>query len=186
MVKTYKINAQSHLFFIKKLLIGATVFWLVYTFYIRYHPDEDWIIARVMIGGYLIMALIPCAIVHTEYFMYNRDLTLVIDKFNKVMTISYGDSTHRINFAEIKRVQVSMTANPYNGQTWTLLPQELYQYATIMTENGERFIITRLLINDLIPFFRDLGLFVTKKRVFFPFIWEDRYEKIDEVKHDIG
>ena len=79
-----------------------------------------------------------------------------------------------------------MMANLYRGAKKGLVVWEGYTYAAIVTEGGERFIITRLLINDLMTFFKDLGLIVTKKKIYFPFIWTDRYEKIVEQKDGDG
>ena len=164
---------------IKDLVITAGIWFLAYILFARYYaPDSGTYAAGMWIGGYLMSTFVPCLIIHTQYLKYNKDVKLMINKFNRVMTISYRDSTHSFSFEDIKRVEVSMMANLYNGAKKGFFVWEGYTYAVIGTEGGERFLITRLLINDPISFFKDLGLLVTKKKIYFPFIWMDRYEKI--------
>ena len=172
---------------ISDLLFAATLLYVGYILYVRYYaPDSESLAARICIGGYIITNLIPCLIIHTQYLKYNKDVKLIIDKSNRIMTISYRDATHSFSFDDIKYVQISMMANLYRGAKKGLVVWEGYTYAAIVTEGGERFIITRLLINDLMTFFKDLGLIVIKKKIYFPFIWDDRYEKIVEQKDSDG
>ncbi len=62
--------------------------------------------------------------------------------------------------------------NLYNGATkgWALW--EVYNYAVIEIEDGERFVITLLMVNNLVSFFESLGLHVKKERMYFPWIDE--------------
>ena len=125
---------------IKDLLITAAFFYLAYFIFVRYFdPDSESLAARVLVGCYIISTLIPCLIIHTQYLKYNNDVKLIINKFNRIMTISYRDSTHSFSFDKIKHVQVSMMANLYKGAKKGFFVWEGYTYAAIETEGGERF-----------------------------------------------
>ncbi len=170
---TYQINLQSQMFIIKDLVIRTLVYGVVCILVIRYFGPEDGpFVISFFVVGYALFDLIPCSVIHAQYFHLNKDAKLIVNRVGRMMTVSYKDSTHSFGFDRIKRVEVSLMTNLYNGATkgWALW--EVYNYAVIEIEDGERFVITLLMVNNLVSFFESLGLHVKKERMYFPWIDE--------------
>jgi len=164
---------------IRALITQVGFFVIVYEICSAYYgPDSAGGGAIVLIICFTVFILVPCLIVHVQYLKYNLDLSVTIDSTERTISLSYSHAEHSFNFEEIKFVQVSLTPPIYRGGKFGWFIWENYCYATLVSQGGERFIITGILINDPETFFKKLGFIVTRKKMFFPFIWEDRYEKI--------
>ncbi len=63
-----------------------------------------------------------------------------------------------------------MNGDLYHGAANALNVWGLYHYAILELDDGSRFVITCLLVNDLRKFFPDLGIEVIKRKKALPII----------------
>jgi hypothetical protein len=167
---TYEITNKSQIFIVKELLIGAVYLILGYLILMHFYPEYPYAGAIIFVGGYAIIDLIPCFIIHTQYYRFNKGTKLSINKVTRTITILDKGSTHSFSFDKIKSIKLELMSALYRGGKRGMSAWELYHYAVLETEDKHRFIITCLLVNDLRKFFDELGLKVTKEWTFFPLI----------------
>ena len=143
--------------------------------FVNREGDPDGIAGWFFAGGWVITCVIPCSIVHVQYYLRNRNMKVKVDKAGRTFTIEDGESSYLIRFNEIHYIRITIMPNLYRGASNGILPFESYYYSTLETTAGKRFIITRLLIYNQLEFFTSLGykLPVIKEKTIFPTIDSD-------------
>jgi len=179
MDQTFKITLRSQWFIVREnlkfIIVGTVGCELIITYY---DPTLKPILPIVLVAGYTLISVIPCIIVHLQYLKYNNGMQVTIDKINRTITISTAEQEISIPFNRIRVVRIALMSSYYGDKfNQGFTPWECYQYALIQLQDGKQFIITCLLINNLKNFFKDLGIEVTKDRVFFPTVRMGRYKE---------
>jgi hypothetical protein len=170
---TYEITFKSQLFILKELFYRAIVFLLGY--FILYQVDfvslgSKSSTAYFFLIFYFTCELIPSSILHYQYYKYNKYTKVNLNTTENTLTIISLDSTKTFHFNQIKNVTLALVSSLYRGRKGGWSSWDLYHYAFLETENGEQFVITCLLMNDLRELFKVLESKTTKYWVFFPLI----------------
>jgi hypothetical protein len=114
-----------------------------------------------------LIQFIPVLFLHIEYLILNRTSSLTI---NDVHQIAYTDqsSTVEIHEDEIAGIFLFLPPSAYRdyvARKMQLLPIEPYGYAIIYTKDGDKIIITSLMISDLFEEFSKFkNVTIEKKR----------------------
>ena len=124
---------------------------------------------------YSVWELLPLLTVHFQYLKYNRHMELIVDKDKRIMIVKEGENVVSFRFAQIKIIHLAMNGWIINGRKYGMVTVHRYHYALIETQDGHRFFITCLLINNLMKFFDQNGLYYEKELVLWPRIRLGRY-----------
>ena len=127
--------------------------------------------------GYCFWELLPLTTVHFQYLKYNKQTELSIDKNNRLIIIKEGDNVSSFRFDQIIKIHLALMGAIYEGQKTGWVTLNRYHYALIETQDGHRYFITCLLINDLMKFFIENELEFWKEQIFWPRIRLARYDK---------
>jgi hypothetical protein len=172
----YAVTPRSQIFIVKELAITACIFVLGF-FAIRYlYPGYDIYSAKIFIICYLVIQVMPCLILHPQYYYYNAEMILNIDTGNRTLSIKNGVSEYSYHFHQIKSIKIAMVMGLYRGGRIGFSAWDLYHYAVIETQDERQYVVTCLLINDLRKFFEELGLEIQKEWIIFPLIMMNRYK----------
>ena len=125
-------------------------------------PVSYWIL------GYCFWELLPLTTVHFQYLKYNKQTELSIDKNKRIIIVKEGDNAFSFRFDQIKIIYLAMMGTIINGQKHGAITVNRYHYALIETQDGHRFFITCLLINNLMNFFKENGLDFVKEQIYWP------------------
>jgi len=82
--------------------------------------------------------------------------------------VKEGDDAFSFRFDQIKTIYLAMMGTIINGQKHGAITVNRYHYALIETQDGHRFFITCLLINNLMNFFKENGLDFVKEQIYWP------------------
>ena len=165
------------MFIIKELIISALILVIGYLLVEKYDHSmgSEKITQIIFVVGYIIIQLIPSSILHFQYFRKNRKKKFFVDENSHLFTLTDEKSTSLIRFDQIKSIHIISSIALYRGGERGISAWELYHYAVIVMEDGRRFVITCILVNNLKNFFGNFKLQVTKHWNFYPLInteWE--------------
>ncbi len=163
----YSITSKNHLFLIKKNSWYFIILFIIVMLVGIFDNFENAFI--YIMGIFLSINLCSVLFLHIQYYIINRNQTLIVchDSFEIINT--RNNSSKIIKFSEIKILEVHMTPNTYRGTSDLKLPFEQYSYAAIYIPN-ERHIITRLLVNDLFKVLEDTGIKIYIVKDFYPYV----------------
>ena len=176
MVTKYSVNIKSQIFILKELSKRAVVFILgYYLFNYFLHWRHDVVIIIFFVVGYFVMEVLPSSILHYQYYRYNRHTTLIVNAINKSIVIQEKLEKYEIKVTQITNIFIALTVGTYEGSNGGWAAWDLYQYAYIDIQDGKRFVISCLLVNDLWKLFRELGIKATEVHLVFPTIrWSNK------------
>jgi len=178
---TYKITLKSQLFIIRELFVFAWPCRVGYYVLDYLYPGDDTFLLEWLAGGFFVIQILPSAIIHFQYLNYNKDTIVTVNSNERTITIEEKGVIHSFRFEKIKSLRLALMADLYNGHDGGFIACLKYHYAYIELQNGDEFIITCLVYNDLRKFFKDIGLEANKDLVFFPGVRMARYMR-DEVE----
>ena len=136
-------------------------------------PTSFWII------WYCFWELLPLTTVHFQYLKYNQRTELSIAKDKRIIIIKEGDSVYSFRFDQIKKIRLALMDAIYEGQKTVWVTLNRYHYALIETQDGHRFVITCLLINDLMKSFMENELDFWRENTLWPRIRLTRYDNLE-------
>jgi len=119
---------------------------IVAAFLIYFHNDlgnAGWI----LIIFWFLLYLLPTVIIHANYFLRTKNNSFVI--VENQITITYGDSTKVIDFSNIEKIELHMSANEIQQSGLRHFPFEGYHFARFFLKDDENFTITSLYSNNL-------------------------------------
>lgn len=157
------ISAFSGLIIFTGILIGGT--WLIGK---SKGFERD---LFIFFGIFYLVNLIPVLFLHFQYFYANKNLTFSSELDNKRFIFSNNEFRKTVNFSDVKKIDIYMVPSMYRGSNIQLLPFEDYHYAIIKTHN-EDFIVTSLLVKNLVKEFKNLGISVERHKCLYPYINE--------------
>src|ERR1043166_8515241 len=149
----YKVTPKSQSFIVKTHLWALFYLALIYLI-AKYMQPENYLWEIGLSIGFVVVDLIPSLSIHLQYLHYNAHLELEVNKLNRTMRIANKGKEHTFGFDEIHAIHLRLMPELYRKQKGVFFPWEWYHYAVIELENGEKFIITSLLINDMREFFK--------------------------------
>ena len=173
MVQVYTVNYKSQLFIAKEMFLSVSVSIMVIYIYTLVRPDAaSFLISYIpwMIIGYFLIEVMPTILFHRQYYSYNKDTGLTVDPVQRTMAIEENKVPKTFRFDEIKRVELVLNGDLYNGAQHALNVWGIYHYAILELGDGSRYVITCLLVNNLRKFFPSLGIDVVKRKKAIPSI----------------
>ena len=176
MNSTHSVTLRNQLFIVKELGFSAVLFILGYFGFTFFYPSHSVLAIEVLSGYYFCLQILPCSLIHCQYLMYNRHTVLTVNPIERIMTIQQDRAVNSFSFDDIASVRLALNGFLYRGELRGLMASDRYHYAFLQTKEGEKFVITCLLENDLRHFFTDLGLEVTRDKVIFNFVLMGRYK----------
>lgn len=173
MEKKYKITGRSQVFILHELGLSISIGLIIYYIIVLVRPDAKLFMIPFFVVGFIITQLVPVIFFHRRYYLCNRDTTLVVDSDTGTMRIEEGGDHKSFRFDQIRRVELVLNGDLFAGAKNALNVWGLYHYAALELDDGSRYIITCLLVNDLRKFFADLGIKVQKRKKALPWIKRD-------------
>jgi hypothetical protein len=179
----YKLTRKSQMFVIRALsqiaIWGFGVLFILQIIFPKIFMrdiSEGFSALSYWIALYIVMEILPLTTVHFQYYKYNKDTELCIDKNKRIIIVKEKDNAHSFRFDQIKIIHLAMQDWLINGRESGFIVVNRYHYALIETLDGHRFFITCLLINNLMKFFDENGLHYEKELVLWPRIRLGRYK----------
>jgi hypothetical protein len=181
---TYKLTRKSQMFVVNELSQRAIVFFGALVVLQILFPEiftHDTFFGLSMISfwiiWYCVWELLPLPFIHFQYLKYNKYTELSIDKNKRIMIVKEEDNVYSFRFDQIKIIHLAMMSAIINGRKHGLAMFNRYHYALIETQDGHRVFITCLLINNLMNFFDENGLYYEKEQIYWPRIRLGRYKE---------
>lgn len=111
---------------------------------------------QIFIWLFLIQ-LIPVLYLHFEYLIINRGSSLVVNNDLSALKYMKDHEVVDLNFNQIARIVLYMPPSAYRGnieRKMQFLPVEPYSYAVVYSNEGDKIIITSLMVPDV---YKELG-----------------------------
>lgn len=165
--KIFKITLKNHfkgLYFALTILVG----WLFYFFYEIYKEG----IGNNLLEYSLIVLIItflPVILIHLEYYLMNRGVTLKIDNKNQKLSYLKGKKELKISYSEIEKIELHKVKS-YHLKEVRFFPTDFYHYAKIILKNNKIIYITSLLAPD---FNVEMSNTIEIRQRFIAYIWSE-------------
>ena len=170
MERIFEVTGRSQQFIVNELIKSIGYFVVVYFIATVLKPGIEYLAASYLFIGFIILELFPSIILHLQYYAWNSDTIVGIENVSKRFDVYYKDEEIIFYFHQIKKITLYLDAGKYRGYRRGAASWDLYHYAVIELEDGKKIVVTCLLINDLVKFFKDLGLETEKEKIIFPLI----------------
>lgn len=128
---------------------------------IVYNVDFDMIAVYLLFGLFLIIN-IPTIVIFLNYWIEDRNKIVQIDTNHRTIKVTKGHLNHTYSFDEIKRVILVANSSCKSGESLRKAPWTDFFYYQIEFNDGERLILTSLLIKQ-----KDFTLTVHHRRFLF-------------------
>jgi hypothetical protein len=153
-MKEYKITSKKQLNSFS-FMYYVIIFIMAVLAYYQYNNDLD----RELLSYYIIfflISLIPVVFLHIEYLKRNGNFRFIIDSDNSCFKLSNikKEEESIIKFDEIKQIVIYCAPSVRKKRSFKILPFENYHFARIFTKNHKQYIITNLLMEDIIEGFK--------------------------------
>lgn len=151
MIHTYKITGKNEWKNFNSILVYAIGFVLGYPimFYAR-HPEGDmWEAVHFPAIGFLLF-FIPLCLIHYKYLSLNDGMEMTYDDAAGKIVIKNSklNTSSEFGLEDIKLVSHTMTV-PMMEKRMHWFPWDSYNYSEILLKNGEKHMITSLMVYRL-------------------------------------
>jgi hypothetical protein len=170
MDKTFKLTLRSQMFIVYDFILFVIIGFLFFEAVIYFRPDGKDLLLKIYLIGFLGLELLPTILIYIQYYIFSQGMEIGVNNSDRTINIRYDGNQRNIAFSEVKFIEVRFVPSLYSGRKRGMNVWEIYHYAVIETMNGERFVITCLLINKIENTFKDLGIEVRRKMIWFPFV----------------
>jgi hypothetical protein len=117
-----------------------------------------------------VLGVLPSICIHLSYYFANRSMEFLYDYESREITIIKGSESKVFKLDDIERLVRSASYNLAANRAG-FLPWDMYNHSVIFLKDGQRFIITSLLVPNLnLPID---GERITVKRNFFRMVLGD-------------
>ena len=165
----FRITSRSQSIVSRPFLRG-TLTWIVAFLLVALYFNKIpfYLAIEFFSAGYVLFEVLPCAVIHLQYLVYNRFATVVIEAEG----FSYSDESGKqtILLSDVKRVRMRLAPSAIRGTKWVMTVWERYNYAIVDLASGSSLVLTCLLINDLRGFFESLGWNYVVEETSFPIV----------------
>jgi hypothetical protein len=149
-MKEYRITIKKQLnaFSFMYYLVVLTLVVLSYYYYIG-DLDSELIFYYII---FFLINLTPVIFLHTEYIIRNISYRFIIDINNncfKLMNDRKGES-EVIYFNNVEQIVIYCAPSVWKKKNFKILSFEKYHFARIFTKNHTQFVITNLLMEDIV------------------------------------
>lgn len=150
MTYTYTITLGHHFKNARGIIIFIIGFFLLGPYYLMYrHGQEDINSYRIVCLCAFLLFFIPQLIVHLRYYWLDRGKMFYYTPAEDRFAIKHRDgSTFEFSLDEILLIERSKTI-PFAEERMLWVPWDSYNYSVIGLKNGQRFIVTSLLVPNM-------------------------------------
>jgi hypothetical protein len=168
----YKVNFKNQLAVLENLIIFTILL-----------PIAVWLVGNnkgfenslfYFYGIFYTANLLVVLSIHLYYFYNSKNIVIIKNIFAEKIIYDYDGVSKTINLDGKEKIEVHLTPSMYSGRKIQIFPFEQYHYAIIITKEAN-YVITCLVMKDIMKEFDKLGIKYTKKWRFFPFIREESY-----------
>lgn len=163
----YKINIKKQLHAMQDSIFFS-LFCIIAVLLIGYSNGFE-IDLFVFFGAFYFLNILLVLFLHIQFYSINKNCMITFDKTLKEIIYKSKESLLKVNFDDIKNIEIHMTPSLYRKSSFQIFPFEQYHYAVIITET-KRIIITNLMIINASDVFSDLDLKVKRVKRIFPMI----------------
>jgi hypothetical protein len=112
--------------------------------------------------------------IHLYYFYNSKNVVIIKNIFAEKIIYDYDGVSKTIDLDGKEKIEVHMMSSVYRRSKIKIAPFEPYHYAIIITK-AANYVITCLVMPNIIEEFDKLGIKYTKKLRFFPYIRKEYY-----------
>lgn len=162
----YKITYRNQLQNAWPIFIYLIIFFILPFYMINKYGESDVSIFILMAILLFLLFLTPQLILHLGYYFKNKEDLLFYDPKGRKIIIDHKDVSSTFSFEEINLIE-RFKSYPLAENRMQWLPWDSYNYSIIHLKNGQKFLITSLLVPNL-----DLPIESNKiklKKTFYPF-----------------
>lgn len=144
----YTITPHNQLIAVKPIILTFIYFVLFFEYREYTHGTDKFFLEFYSI--FFGLVFIPVVYLHIEYYYFNRGTTLDIELGEKKLIYTNKSGiVETIWFTDISKIIYYMDNIQYQKRKFSMLPFTPYLYATIITKNEEKIIITSLMAPNL-------------------------------------
>lgn len=149
MNEKFKVNFNSHIRSASSILFLLLVgIGFVYVMSVKKEGTIGLDVLIWIAVGIFILLCGPAIIIHLNYYKINRGYTLSYDSNEREITIGHRGQCDTFNIDDIEHVERFMSYNLAANRSGIASWDE-YNHSVIYLNNGEKFIITSLLVPNL-------------------------------------
>ena len=139
-----QLNAFSFMYYVIIFIVAVLA-------YYKYNNDLDNELLAYYILFFLI-SLAPVVFLHIEYLKRNWNYRLLNDSDNNCFKLCniYKEEESIIKFVDIEQIVIYCAPSVRKKSNFKILPFENYHFARIFTKSGKQYVITNLLMEDII------------------------------------
>lgn len=145
---TYKVDLRNHLksSWILSIYLAIGVLFPVFMVYEK--GSSDLLTFALMGLSMLLIFLLPPLIIHLNYYSINKYDILIYDPINGRITINKNGENHEFTLEDIVKLERFKSHTLAENRTqW--LPWDGYNHSIIHLKNGQRFVVTSLLVPNM-------------------------------------
>lgn len=151
MIHTYKVTGKNEWKNFNSIVVYVIVFVIGYpiVFYSRYPEGDIWEYIHFLAIAFLIF-FIPLCLIHYKYLTLNDGIEMIYDDLEKKIVIknTKENIVSEFKFDDIEFIYHTMTA-PMLEKRMHWFPWDSYNYSEIFLKNGEKYVITSLMVYRL-------------------------------------
>jgi phosphoglycerol transferase MdoB-like AlkP superfamily enzyme len=168
----YKVNFKNQLKFLNNGIIRFTVVLLIYTLIASYiHNLRSYLI---IISFYIVNVLFVL-VLHFQYKNKSKNIVILKNRFVENIIYDTDGKSVILNLDGKEKIEVHLPPSMYRGGKMKMLPYEPYHYAIIITKDAN-YVITCLVMPNIMEEFDKLGIKYTKKWRAYPYIRKEYYK----------
>ena len=146
-----QFKALDFILFLFLITIGCIIY---------FHYTNPFFYIEIFVWIFLIQ-LLPVIYLHIEYLLLNSKMLLKMNCQLSFLKYTAKNNTKSLDFNQISKISLYLPPSAYRGmieRKMQFLPIEPYGYAIIYSVEGDKIIVTSLMIPDLYTEFSKLKL----------------------------
>ncbi|MGI8893481.1 MAG: hypothetical protein ACR2GN_08470 [Bacteroidia bacterium] len=155
----YEIKIKDHFRLLSHLILG-TIMILAAAYYAFYTFGYDKALI-VIFGGIYILNFLPTVYLHIEYYFVNKNNTVEIDDFNKIIIINGLE----VPFNSIEKIIFIMPPVWHRRGFFRFFSFEDYHYASIIFKDETIYFFTSILTPSVEDAFRNISTIPKEKKI---------------------
>lgn len=146
-MEVFKIEFKSHIRNGDNI-IYTTIACVCFPYILSYFTKENAKSYFWISGVLFLIWVLPLICLHLNYYFVNKGYILMYDFENREITIKHEGRSNKFQLDDIDRVVRSVSFNLAANRAG-FLPWDMYNHSVIYLKNGQKFIITSLLVPNL-------------------------------------
>jgi hypothetical protein len=114
--------------------------------------------------------LLPVLVLHIQFWVENRKMTLIIDKRQKQLLFQKKTFQHTYSYSDIECIEMYLAPARYFRNGFLNLPFDPYYYANIKLKNGGSHTVTCLMFDRQEDIEQLKGVKIVRHKKFLPLL----------------